>query len=40
MASIKRIEGKNGVAYKITVTHGTDHTGKQVRHYKGQFPGS
>lgn len=38
MASIKRIEGKNGVAYKITVTHGTDHTGKQVRHYKTWKP--
>lgn len=38
MASVKKIVGKTGVAYKITVTHGTDHTGKQVRHYKTWKP--
>lgn len=33
MANIKRIEGKNGVSFKITVTQGRDINGKQVRHY-------
>lgn len=33
MANIKRIEGKNGVSFKITVTSGRDINGKQVRHY-------
>lgn len=33
MASIRKIEGKNGVSYKITVTKGRDHNGRQIRHY-------
>lgn len=33
MASIRRIEGKGGVSYKITVTLGTDGRGNQKRHY-------
>ncbi len=33
MASIKRIEGKNGISFKITVTQGRDQNGKQMRHY-------
>ena len=33
MANVKRIEGKNGVTFKITVTQGRDMNGKQVRHY-------
>lgn len=33
MASVKRIEGKGGVSYKITVTLGTDGRGNQKRHY-------
>lgn len=33
MANIKRIEGKNGVSFKITVTSGRDINGRQVRHY-------
>ena len=33
MANIKHIDGKTGVAYKITVTTGRDLDGKQVRHY-------
>lgn len=33
MASVKRIDGKNGVSYKITVTLGTDGAGNQKRHY-------
>lgn len=33
MASIRRIEGKGGVSYKITVTRGRDSDGKQLRHY-------
>ena len=33
MASIRKIEGKNGVSYKITVTKGRDLNGRQVRHY-------
>lgn len=33
MASVKRIEGKGGVTYKITVTMGTDGRGNQKRHY-------
>ena len=32
MANIRRIENKTGVSFKITVTNGTDQTGKQVRH--------
>ena len=38
MASIKKIEGKNGVAYQITVTTGRDSTGKQKRHWKTWTP--
>ena len=38
MASIKKIAGKHGVSYKITVSCGTDHTGKQVRHFKTWRP--
>ena len=33
MASIIKIEGKTGTSYKITVSHGRDNTGKQMRHY-------
>lgn len=33
MANIKRIEGKTGLAFKITVTTGRGTDGKQVRHY-------
>lgn len=33
MASIKKIEGKRGVSYKITVTKGRDCNGKQIRHF-------
>ena len=38
MANIKRIEGKTGVSYKITVTRGRDSSGKQIRHYKTWVP--
>ena len=38
MANIRRIDGKTGVTYKITVTNGTDQTGKQVRHYRTWKP--
>lgn len=38
MANIKRIEGKNGVSFKITVTMGRDINGKQVRHYMTWSP--
>ena len=38
MANIKRIEGKNGTSYKITVTKGRDLNGKQIRHYKTWVP--
>jgi integrase len=40
MASIRKIEGKGGDSYKITVTTGRDATGKQVRHYKTWKPES
>ena len=33
MASIRKIEGKRGVSYKITVTKGRDINGKQIRHF-------
>ena len=33
MANIKRIDGKTGVSYKITVATGRNTDGKQVRHY-------
>ena len=38
MANIKRIEGKTGVSYKITVTTGRNTDGKQVRHYMTYRP--
>lgn len=38
MANIKKIEGKNGISYKITVTQGRDMNGKQIRHYKTWTP--
>lgn len=38
MANIKRIEGKKGVTYQITVFSGRDSGGKQVRHYKTYIP--
>lgn len=38
MASIRRIEGKMGTSYKITVTAGRDSQGKQIRHYKTWVP--
>lgn len=33
MATIKKIDGKKGPAFKITVTLGRDQTGKQIRHF-------
>ena len=33
MANIRKIEGKTGTSYKITVTKGRDASGKQIRHY-------
>lgn len=33
MANIKKIDGKTSTAYKITVSHGRDSSGKQMRHY-------
>ena len=38
MASIKKIEGKKGVSYKITVTCGLDLQGKKIRHFKTWTP--
>ena len=38
MATIRRIEGKTGLSYQLIVTHGTDQTGKQVRHYRTWKP--
>lgn len=38
MANIKKIEGKGGVSYKITVFSGTDMQGRQVRHYRTWKP--
>lgn len=38
MANIKRIEGKKGISYKITVTKGRDLEGKQKRHYMTWTP--
>ena len=38
MANIRRLEGKNGVSYKITVTQGRDLEGKQIRHYMTWTP--
>lgn len=38
MANIKRIEGKTGVSFQITVTTGRDSSGKQKRHWKTWRP--
>lgn len=38
MANIRKLEGKTGISYKITVTQGKDAHGKQVRHYKTWKP--
>ena len=38
MASVKKIEGKNGVSYKITVCSGRDALDRQIRHYKTWKP--
>lgn len=38
MANIKRIDGKTGVSFQITVTQGRDINGRQVRHYKTWKP--
>ena len=38
MASVKKIQGKKGVAYKITVTIGRTADGKQKRHYMTYRP--
>jgi len=38
MANIRKIEGKTGTSYKITVTQGRDSSGKQVRHYMTWTP--
>lgn len=38
MPNIKRIDGKTGVSYKITVYSGTDAQGRQVRHYRTWKP--
>ncbi|NLW78762.1 MAG: tyrosine-type recombinase/integrase [Ruminococcaceae bacterium] len=38
MANIRKIEGKTGTSYKITVTNGRDMNGKQMRHYKTWVP--
>ena len=38
MANIKRIDGKSGPAFKITVTSGRGADGKQKRHYKTWRP--
>ena len=38
MASIRKIEGKNRISYKIIVTKGRDHNGRQLRHYMTWTP--
>ena len=38
MASIRKIEGKHGTTYKITVTLGRDSLDRQIRHYKTWKP--
>ena len=38
MATVKKLEGKSGVSYKITVSSGRDSAGKQIRHYKTWTP--
>lgn len=39
MANIRKIEGKTGVSYKITVSSGYLSKGKQKRYYKTWAPG-
>lgn len=38
MANIRKIEGKTGTSYKITVFAGRDAEGKQIRHFKTWTP--
>lgn len=38
MASIQKLKGPHGTVYKITVSAGTDATGRRVRHYKRFTP--
>lgn len=38
MPNIRKITGKNGLSYKITVSMGRNQEGKQVRHYKTFTP--
>lgn len=38
MASIRRIDGKNGTSYKITVSSGRDSKDRQIRYYKTWTP--
>ncbi len=38
MASVRKLEGKAGTTYKITVCTGRDNTGKQIRHFKTWKP--
>ena len=38
MATIKKIDGKAGVAYKIIVTRGRDDNGRQIRHFQTWHP--
>ena len=38
MANIKKTIGKKGISYQITVSHGRDVNGKQIRHYKTYVP--
>lgn len=38
MANIRKVEGKGGVSYKITVFSGVDTEGRQVRHYRTWKP--
>ena len=38
MANIKKVEGKDGTSYQITVTTGRDSFGKQKRHWKTWRP--
>ena len=38
MANKRKIVGKNGISYKITVTTGRDLNGKQIRHYMTWTP--
>ncbi len=38
MANIRKVTGKNGVTYKITVFSGVDTQGRQVRHYRTWKP--